>query len=965
MATLNFDNSFKVLTGHPCFPWQRRLFESLRKGDLPSAVDIPTGLGKTAVMALWLLARTENVSLPRRLVYVVDRRAVVDQATRFAEDIRENLSAESLTEVRQRLGLADRPLPISTLRGKYVDNREWLDNPSLPAIIVGTVDMVGSRLLFEGYGVSRRMRPYQAGLMGCDSLVLLDEAHLAGPFERLLKTVALERSAQPSARGCFAGLSPEADLVPAFAVLPLSATLASASSEDAFSLDGEDRKHPVVKQRINAKKRITVVDLKSQSAKQGELVDALTGRAWAFANSATGSGSSPARTLVYCDQRTVAEKVAAALRSKANKDKTTTPKVILFVGGRRVHEREKAAEELQRYGMIAGAKRSAVPVLVVATSAGEVGVDLDADHMVCDLVAWERMVQRLGRVNRRGETSAEVVVIDHESDQELSKTDKAKPEVMRRHELLQAVRTILQALPDANASPKAIMGIGGRIPPEQVKTASSPMPLYPALTRPLVDAWAMTSLKEHTGRPEVGPWLRGWVDDDEPQTTVVWRRWLPVHVESGQIVSTSDKEIEAFFEAAPPQMAELLETETRAVVEWLKARATKIAKGKVAAEQADADDSDRVAAPIRELDAALSPQTPNMPVAYCLDRDGSVAAKLSLKDLSNTKDVWGKIAGNTVILNSRFGGLEEGLLNKDCSTPASTIDDDFGDRAIDATSDPASSSRHQLAFELQAQESAEVDTEAPPAVRIRPLTDEQRNPIVVRGKTPDCGERQWLETLAMPCKVSPEGEALIWLVVEKSLHATNEESRSLSLNEQGLDEHQQWVADAAADIADSLNVPGPLRQVLVTAARHHDEGKRAPRWQRAFSAPAEGAPYAKTKGPFRRHVLNGFRHEFQSVIDLESKDLPGLGDTDHRELVLHLVAAHHGQARPVIGVDGCESLPPTAAAQHGHAIALRFARLQKHWGPWGLAWWEALLRAADQRASRALESGETLARRTA
>ncbi len=37
-------------------------------------------------------------------------------------------------------------------------------------------------------------------------------------------------------------------------------------------------------------------------------------------------------------------------------------------------------------------------------------------------------------------------------------------------------------------------------------------------------------------------------------------------------------------------------------------------------------------------------------------------------------------------------------------------------------------------------------------------------------------------------------------------------------------------------------------------------------------------------------------------------------------------------------------------------MALRFARLQKRWGPWGLAWWEALLRAADQQASRDLEA---------
>ena len=56
-----------------------------RDGKLPPAVDIPTGLGKTAVMAIWLLARAAGARLPRRLVYVVDRRAVVDQATDFAE----------------------------------------------------------------------------------------------------------------------------------------------------------------------------------------------------------------------------------------------------------------------------------------------------------------------------------------------------------------------------------------------------------------------------------------------------------------------------------------------------------------------------------------------------------------------------------------------------------------------------------------------------------------------------------------------------------------------------------------------------------------------------------------------------------------------------------------------------------------------------------------------------------------
>ena len=105
------------------------------------------------------------------------------------------------------------------------------------------------------------------------------------------------------------------------------------------------------------------------------------------------------------------------------------------------------------------------------------------------------------------------------------------------------------------------------------------MPLYPALTRPLIDAWAMTSLPEHGGRPESDPWLRGWVKQD-PQTAVVWRRCLPVRVEpSGselRSVPFRDRTVEAFFEAAPPHAAERLETETWRVVEWLRKRTRKL-----------------------------------------------------------------------------------------------------------------------------------------------------------------------------------------------------------------------------------------------------------------------------------------------------------------------------------------------------------------------------------------------------
>ena len=99
-------------------------------------------------------------------------------------------------------------------------------------------------------------------------------------------------------------------------------------------------------------------------------------------------------------------------------------------------------------------------------------------------------------------------------------------------------------------------------------------------------------------------------------------------------------------------------------------------------------------------------------------------------------------------------------------------------------------------------------------------------------------------------------------------------------------------------------------------------------------------------------MLNGYRHEFGSLPyaqnDAGFKSLL----PDMQDLVLHLIAAHHGQARPVISTKSCEDAPPSALKERARDVALRFARLQKRWGPWGLAWWEALLRAADQQASR-------------
>src|SRR5271157_4528503 len=83
MNEINFDTTFFALTGNAPFSWLRKLYEDwLAKGLFPPSCNIPTGLGKTSVIAVWLIALANHPDkLPRRLVYVVNRRTVVDQTT--------------------------------------------------------------------------------------------------------------------------------------------------------------------------------------------------------------------------------------------------------------------------------------------------------------------------------------------------------------------------------------------------------------------------------------------------------------------------------------------------------------------------------------------------------------------------------------------------------------------------------------------------------------------------------------------------------------------------------------------------------------------------------------------------------------------------------------------------------------------------------------------------------------------
>ena len=916
-VVFDFDDAFKALTGHArCFPWQRRLFEEwLSIGKPPSAVDIPTGLGKTSVMAIWLLARARGAALPRRLVYVVDRRAVVDQATHFAETLRENLTCKDLEPVRQSLDLDGRALPISTLRGRHVDNREWLEDPTAPAIVVGTVDMTGSRLLFSGYGVSRKMRPYHAGLIGADTLVVLDEAHLVPPFEKLLRSI----EAREDGLGPRAG--DECGIVPQFKLLSLSATGRDhemGGATGVFRLCRGDHEDAIVKERLAARKRLTVHVFDDSK----ELVSELVERSWRL-----GTEPGPARVIVYCDRRDDALKVKREIdvrikNSGFRKSEHDHPSELL-VGGRRVFEREKLSEWLARQGFLGGDEEPpGAPKFLIATSAGEVGVDLDADHMVCDLVAWERMVQRLGRVNRRGKGNARIEVVaaptknKPKKDQEAAKWEKEWIERLARF------RGPLDNLRDysgedsRDASPDGILDLKERAKNERklqcaIETATSSEPLRPRLTRALVDAWSLTSLTKHTGRPEeIQPWLRGWEEDRTPQTTVIWRRHLPVCTPPR---NATTGEIEAFFDAAPPHASETLESETHRVADWLVECGNK----RLASKRSPSSDT-------RSHESSSDTPTTSVPrsredvVGYVLSPARDLRSTLKGQDLENKEKLKNDILpGATLVVHARLGGLSpNGMLDPQIGTLPRVIDDE----------------QEWL---------PEQDGKPVVRFRVRSVEDAQ-----------DPGhDEDWRERWSFAVERTEEGDITRQLVVEKWRHdAETEHDRAIGRVRTLADHHAQTKCKARI-LSEKVNLREPYAKMLAIAARLHDEGKRHDLWQRAASAPREGGPYAKTKGPMRFKQLGGYRHEFGSLAyaerDPEFQDLP----QELKDLALHLIAAHHGWSRPVISAAGCDT-PPSVLGERSREVGLRFARMQKRWGPWGLAWWEAMLRAADQQASR-------------
>lgn len=357
----DFDAFFERAAGVPPFPYQRRLAE----GDLwPARVEVPTGLGKTlAIIVSWLWRRRPggpfHTATPRRLVYCLPMRVLVEQTRDVVRSVIERLGAD---------------VRVVVLMGGVDDDGAWDTRPEDDAIIIGTQDMLLSRALNRGYGMSRYRWPLHFGMLNNDCLWVIDEVQLVGSgvattaqlqaFRRRLGTI---RPSQTSW---------------------MSATLEdgwirTVDVEDAdvvgrLALDEADRADPVVAQRIGARKLCA-----SASASMGDQR--------ALASEIERTHRAGTRTLAVVNTVERARDLFVQLR----KTKTNATLVLL-------HSRFRQAERDAALARALAAPTDA-GTIVVSTQVIEAGVDLTSSTLFTEVAPWASLVQRFGRCNRRGE----------------------------------------------------------------------------------------------------------------------------------------------------------------------------------------------------------------------------------------------------------------------------------------------------------------------------------------------------------------------------------------------------------------------------------------------------------------------------------------------------------------------------------------------------------------------------------
>ncbi len=958
-----FADFFQEATGYRPFRWQEELANRvLEEGRWPPFIDLPTGAGKTKVIeiALWWIANTAARRPPRRIFYVVDRRLVVDSAydegLKLAAKLRHALSGgpPALRWTAERLcqlaGEAENPLQVVRLRGGGFIEKQWITSPLQPTLVVTTVDQIGSRLLFRGYGYGRDSTnplSVHAALACSDALIFVDEAHLSDAFINTLQAVEEMRTQ-----------CQEPSLLGFWQVVELTAT--PRPDRQPAQWPTED-----IQKRLAAPKPLVEV----RPVPEDELPKKMAEQAVRF----IAQGNHPV-TAAVCNRVLRARQTFEEARGRCEE---LGCDVILLTGRIRPLDKDRILKDhLGR--MLAGRSRETPqrPLLVVATQTIEVGADLDFDAMVVELPSLDALVQRLGRLNRLGTVpQAPVAIFANQAALRAKNSDPVYGQSLR------PTWDLLQERKPQDLSWEGLRQILGQVRPDELSQMLSPIRQSPELLPTHLDMLAETSPIPQP-EPDIAQLLHGF-DAAPPEVSIVWRADLdPDHPENWKEIA----------ELMPPSELEAMELPIHVVRTWLS---------KLSLSPAD-DPGD-----VEGETALQEPQPAGQAGLPCLRWVGREAT------LEYNPSKIGP--GETIIVPAKYGSCDEFGWNPSSTAPVK----DLAEAAQVAAN---SLDRIRLHPALLEQWLYPHDPDRAKAL-LSDLTDALQAGDVEAAKAAEHGLLALIKDCALdqdlriasgrllsvarkPPTPYPDGSGV--LATERKPKArTDPEDTSTSVGRPvPLEEHSCGVAHGAKETAQKLGLPKAIVDDLFLAGLLHDVGKAHPNFQAWLYGvePGPGLPpqlLAKSARDPRDRKANQqarelaslpshWRHEALSTALAEAWS--GLRQhANDPDLVLHLLASHHGAGRPFfpapdrplsgkacLSIGSCpdgEDNPPALPASillEGEAppmwnlnmsTADRFWRLVRKYGWWGLAFLEMILRMADWRQSELEQAGTSSRRR--
>jgi CRISPR-associated endonuclease/helicase Cas3 len=502
----------RATSGNDPFPYQVRLATAER---LPALLQAPTGAGKTAAVVLaWLWRRRYadpcvRAATPRRLVYCLPMRVLVEQTVRNVRQWLQAVDCELIDWEAPPSTVANDAIGLAVAMGSE-EPVDWDIYPDHDAIIVGTQDMLLSRALNRGYGMSRYRWPLHFGLLNNDCLWVHDEVQLMGD--------GLATSTQ------LAGLRRKLTTFGPLHEVWMSATmrrdwLASYDFEPTLpqlfeqGLTGDDLLAPELSSRLTAAKTLQLVDAETGSdfgLLSGLLLEQHRQGAVTLA-------------VVNTVERAVrlyqaVKKLAGQRRRAGQSPESEAPQLLLLHSRFRSQDRERLMAALETAPPAAGR-------LIVSTQVVEAGVDLSSATLATDLAPWPSLVQRFGRCNRFGEhENAQVLVFDR--DTAAKSAGQAAPYEAAD---LDRARAMLQHLGDgADLSPSALQTALAAVPALAAELFAFE-PVYVLRRRDLLDLFDTTT--DIAGNDiDVSRFVR---DLDQTDVSVFWRDLREADEEKG------------------------------------------------------------------------------------------------------------------------------------------------------------------------------------------------------------------------------------------------------------------------------------------------------------------------------------------------------------------------------------------------------------------------------------------------